>query len=613
MNFLGFFKTGLNVPGACVKSMTDHSIAFTDGEHESLTSGHSKVVFWGRIYDYQGKNGNNSDNRKFYSSELLREMSMNGIGSITGLDGKFICIIDTPDRILLIRDYFGSGPQVYYNDTFFSNSLHLIRESGLIPFEPEIGSIARFLKYGFIAAPDTAIKGIRKLAPGEYLEYVKREHNLFVRSILSYEKFSSDAGVSKLSLQDSIAEYSRLHRNSIQKRINGSDQVAVLLSGGFDSGGNLSVLRDLFSGNITAYSAGFENNPWSELPYARLMADKFNAKHEIHFLGEDDLNALPSVIRQLGDPFFENGLLLNYKISKGMSQSSPSVILGGDGNDQLFGTSGRELALLSLSRKLRLGFAQRSIDRITEMDKSMFRLGFHNKSILNAPYLKEFGFSVQEINRLFNSEFNISGVFNSHNSGSEALTDFNDLYNWRNYNSDIMLSAGQVIIYKASQLAMMHNLDLTFPYIDKEIFSFLQKLPREIKFYGSFLEIIKGHGKGKYLFIQYLKNKLPVEITSRKKQGGFAPLSIFIDNRETRRNIYNLIEITLAGSGLFKENELKQFSALVESVNTDTDLWFWFKQAKLNQLFSLLTLSIWWKQYIDGDIRETLPDYYEKS
>ena len=60
-----------------------------------------------------------------------------------------------------------------------------------------------------------------------------------------------------------------------------------------------------------------------------------------------EIKALPALVEQLGDPFVEGGLMVNYAVMRLIGKEKPDVILGGDGNDQYFGTSGREVALHS--------------------------------------------------------------------------------------------------------------------------------------------------------------------------------------------------------------------------------------------------------------------------
>ncbi|MBK9392015.1 MAG: hypothetical protein IPN68_18195 [Bacteroidetes bacterium] len=207
----------------------------------------------------------------------------------------------------------------------------------------------------------------------------------------------------------------------------------------------------------------------------------------------------------MGDPFFENGMLLNNKVCNEMSISPPQVILGGDGNDQLFGTSGRELALSYFFNKLKLKSFQKCFKYIANRFPSLFRLSFHNENILQAMDSRFFGFSDYELKKLIHSRHSDISVQKINSVKSIADQGFDKMYYSRNYNADILNSAAQVILFKASQIAGMKKVNVVFPYLDVDIFKFLQTLPREYKFKGSIKEIAMGKGKSKYLFKEYMK------------------------------------------------------------------------------------------------------------
>ncbi|MBK9392014.1 MAG: hypothetical protein IPN68_18190 [Bacteroidetes bacterium] len=217
------------------------------------------------------------------ASKLFTLVKSNNIHEATTLDGVFIAIVKMQSEIFIIRDFMGVGSQVYYNRECFSNSMRLMKESGAITFEPNVPSIAVFLQKGYIPAPQTVLKGINKLSPGEYLRYDLKTNEFEVKSSVSFDEFSNQAASSKLSFDEAVNEYKALHHKAIKNRINGFNSVGVLLSGGYDSGGNLSALREIYSGEIESYSIGFENSTWSELPLAEIMAKKFKARFNPYF------------------------------------------------------------------------------------------------------------------------------------------------------------------------------------------------------------------------------------------------------------------------------------------------------------------------------------------
>jgi hypothetical protein len=239
---------------------------------------------------------------------------------------------------------------------------------------------------------------------------------------------------------------------------------------------------------------------------------------------------------------------------------------------------------------------------------SFFKFCYYNRNVLNAVYLKQLGFTGGDLNKILSLSPDQAGYIRD--DESKSLKSFNELYLWRNFNSDIMQSAAQIGIFKTAQFAKMYNLNVTFPYTDKEIFEFLRQMPLEMKYRGTIFNTALGSGKSKYLFKQYLINKLPIEIKKRRKQGSYAPLAIFLEDKNTREKIYSFVIHTLSDSGLFNSSELEQVTLKVEKAASDQDLWFWYKQTRFNQLFNLLTLSLWWKQYMCDDMRQSLSDYF---
>jgi len=104
---------------------------------------------------------------------------------------------------------------------------------------------------------------------------------------------------------------------------------------------------------------------------------------------------------------------------------------------------------------------------------------------------------------------------------------------------------------------------------------------------------------------------LPSEITSRKKQGGFAPLSMFFDDPQLRSNIYSFIDKTLTKTELFNNEEIRKFTLSVEKTTNNPKDWFWYKQTKYSQLSHLLTLAIWWEQFMCGNVKSKLSEYFD--
>ncbi len=562
--------------------------ALSQFEHHTSEEAHLFII--GRIF-----------NRK--TEGLLPQFLKNGKDALRTLDGDFLLIIVVGKTVYFFKDRHGAGKQLFYTNEFFTSQL--IDFTSLTGFEckPDLEALFTFLSIGYIPSPQTSLLGVKKLPGGHLMVY--ENNSIKTTDLFDYQDFTASPET-KLTLDEATNEYERLHKQSIATRIEGAEKVGLLLSGGYDSGGNISALRDLYGGDVVSYSIGFKDNPWTELPLAKILSEKYQSKHFEYEIDGSEIMDLPQIITALGDPFQEGGLMLNYSAMRLVKESGeqPQIILGGDGNDQHFGTSGKELAIHWKFRKNGVQAFQKFFDAagntsLFEKDNIFFRSQFHNRKILHIQQSDTFGFTKNRLNKLNSIGYKVP-EYQYLKTSPTKYADFDEFFRCRNYFVDIKQVINEVILFKASKMADMFGNNISFPYMSTELYEFLKTMPVNYKFYGSLEDLSKGKGKSKYLHKQYLKPKLPTEITDRKKQGGFAPLPIFLRNKEQRTNIFKMIEQSEAVKALFRKDMIHNFLQQYDQVAESPGYWFWYKQVQANQIINLTTLVVWWDIFIGG-------------
>ncbi len=536
--------------------------------------------------------------------QLSENYAANGFSAFTMVDGDFILFIKDAGTLHVVRDRHGVGQQFFYTDKSFG--FNLLAFTGIDGFEckPDVSALMTFLSIGYIPSPMTSIKGVSKLNPGFALTY--SNHQITTLDLFDFKSYMSKAASSILTESEAVRKYEELHKKAISSRISNVSKVGLLLSGGYDSGGNISALRDLYQGDVVTYSIGFKDNPWTELPLARILSDRYHTRHYEYEIDGSEIMNLPRIIRETGDPFQEGGLLVNYTAMQLVQQSGekPGIILGGDGNDQHFGTSGKELAL---NRKLKSKGLQ-SIqkwydwlgDQLTIFDKDniFFRTQFHNRKILHILQSDIFGFSLRKLNKMSRAGLKLKKPdYLKHHP--EQFADFKDFFLSRNYNIDIKQVINEVILFKSSRMATLFGGKISFPYMSTDLYHFLNEMPVAYKFKGNQDELASGKGVSKYLHKTYLHPKLPTEITERKKQGGFAPLPIFLKNDEQRKKLFGFIRKSDAVNSLFHQKEIGKLLDQYETIVASKPYWFWFQQVKANQIINVLTMAVWWEMFIN--------------
>jgi asparagine synthase (glutamine-hydrolysing) len=568
------------------------------GEGIEIANANGYYLFlWGRVYHPDGQRLATPD-----SLWILQSYLKIGFDFFRQIDGDYTLIIVSANSFLAYRDRHGAGPQFFYNDQFFASHLFAFKSiKGFVP-QPDLSALAQFLSMGYIPSPQTSLEGVNKLGAGCFLKIEngqRTEGNMYL-----FEQFKGNYNTLKLSEQDAIAEYERIHKASIKARVTGKNKVGLLMSGGYDSAGNISALRDMYQGDVQTISIGFKDNPWSELPLARFLSERYGSEHKDYEIDGSEIMELPNIIGFIGDPFQEGGLMVNYLAMKLIGDNKPDIILGGDGNDQLHGTAGKELALNYRLKKMGAAPLQNLLSHILatkafDKDSVYFRMKFHNDKIYNILKSDNFGFSPFEAQKLLNSKLPITKPPYL-NKLPKGVKSFDEFFMVHNYYGDIMQVINEVILFKASKMAALHNNQLTFPYMSTAMYNFLSTVPRELKFKGSIIDLSKGRGTSKYLHKAYLKPKLPDEITNRKKQGGFAPLPIFFQSNENRKLFQSIVAKSSITNELLNAEKVNTFLTGYDHLAEQPSYWFWYSQVKAFQYFNLIMLTVWWEMMFEG-------------
>ncbi len=552
------------------------------------------VYFWGNIYGIQrlGFSESGTD-----AEQICGIYKDGGYSRFKEVDGIYTFILVHDSKLFIVRDHHGANSQVYYNHSHFASSLSLLRESPDFNTEPDKLKLSSFLSNGYISTPETAFLNVKKLGAGEVLCF---DNN----GIKVYNLFNTDGilpSKDTVSIDEASERYGQLHLDAIKRRVSGKKSIGLLLSGGYDSGSNLAALRKFHTGDIYTFSIGFKNDKWSEIPQAKCMSDTFETIHSVYEIDGSEIDYLEDIVRHLGDPFVEGGLMVNYAAMKLVSSNKPAVILGGDGSDQYFGTTGREIALNILLDKYGLkpavGLFNKALSNpFFDRDNIFYKLKFHTDKILNILDGDMFGFPDFRLKQLLIDKSDFSGKGKYTYPGS----DFEKLYTLHTYKTDLEKTINQVIIFKASKIAEMFDANLTFPFLDLDLYEFLKILPVNLKVNGDDLKgIAKGYGTSKYLLKYHYKPLLPEQITNKKKQGGFAPMPIFFADDRRFDIITEKILSSNVCKDFLKKDKIKAFLSDYKSEKIN-DAWFWYKQNKAIQVFNIYVLALWWDIFIDG-------------
>src|SRR5271156_1609277 len=255
--------------------------------HQPLSNedGSIWIVFNGEIYNYQELRLFLLGKGHVFKTQTDTEVIVHlyeefGLDCLQKLRGMFaFAIWDGNSRTLLLaRDRVGIKPLYYcLNDSFvvFASEIKAILVDPSInrKMVPEL--IDRFLTFLYVPGEETLLDGINKLAPGHYL--VVNNGKAVIRQYWDLHFGEPSTGTNS---QDAEAELLSLLDETVRLHMIADVPVGILLSGGVDSTGILSLAKDATDKKISTFTVGFSGNEVAdERPFARLASDKFGTHH----------------------------------------------------------------------------------------------------------------------------------------------------------------------------------------------------------------------------------------------------------------------------------------------------------------------------------------------
>ena len=558
-----------------------------------------RLFFYGILYNRDVLQSTSADSNAKIAAAVH---SADPVYGFSRLDGCFTIVYYTEKECGIVRDHHGTHYPVYCtSDKNFATSWQFLEEQSRKTFNYNPRALSAFLQRGILKKGSGAMSGVSVLEAGERFHVFSKGINVLVSDSVFNAKYKVVINKNP-DIESYSRRYGELHKQAIRRRIGDSKRVGILLSGGYDSGSNLAALRSIYDGPIDSYSVGFKGDTWTELPMARLMSDTFGTRHHEYEIDGSEINALPDIVRFLGEPFVEGGLMVNYCAMRMIGDDKPEVILGGDGSDQYFGTSGREVALHYLAARTGMRPLLQGINKVLSHEcfdtgGKLSRINFHLDKILHVLEGERFGFSDSALRKLLQ---NPKRDFLSAQSPKADINSFERLYTQHAIVSDLDIVINRIILYKASRMAQMFGNNLTFPFMDSDLYNFLQDLPVGLKCKGdSALDIARGRSVSKYLLKYHYKPLLPEAVTSKKKQGGFAPMPLFFRDPAQRARFKEFILASCIMDNYLRRDAVEDFLTKYDRDATGSGGWFWHKQNNALQYFNLLTLVTWWEVFVE--------------
>jgi len=523
-------------------------------QHENITLGHRRlsiidlsdagnqpfysydkklvIVFNGEIYNFkelklelQRAAMGSNDKPYFFQTNSDTEVVLAaylrwGNACVNYLNGMFAFAIHHSDSnsVFIARDRLGVKPLYYHyteNTFVFSSEIRAIIHSGVKTFKLNKDVIAEYVQYQTVFAPNTIIKGIKQLLPGNYLEL--NNHKATLTEYWNPEHFAKQ--VNSLSYKETCNKVFELLCNSVQRRLISDVPFGAFLSGGIDSSIVVALMAKVSSEKIRTFNVSFDESEFSESKYAKQIASKYNTEHhEIKLTPASFLTELPNALNAMDHPSGDGPN--TYTVSKATKQAGITMALSGIGGDELFAGYENFKRLKELQSKWWLkaspGFMlkaggsllkkkQRSISnhKIAEI------LGLPNHELKTTYPLSRSVFTNKELNNLVKQN-------NSLNSISNIAADIK-LHENKTLSAisciEMKTYLQNVLLRDTDQMSMAVALEVREPFLDYPLTEFVLSVNDEFKYPST----------PKKLLVDSVGDLLPNEIVNRPKMGFTLP------------------------------------------------------------------------------------------
>jgi asparagine synthase (glutamine-hydrolysing) len=501
----------------------------------------SVIVFNGEVYNYKELRIDLEKLGYKFTSDTDTEVILKsyrewGIECVNKFNGMWaFCLVDIRRRrIYLSRDRLGVKPLYYYHDNnrfIFGSEVKQILPLMPIPESINDSVLLDYLigSYGN-ETEETFFKNVYKIPAGYYFE-------LFLNDQISISKTEywnlplvTDNPAPNVSFNKLKEELFELFEDSIKLRLRSDVPLGTCLSGGLDSSGIVCMLERLLPDkNHKVFTIQSVNSEIDETEYVKEVIKKTGFQSFYKRPDTIDLiNEYPKFVWHHDEPILSASIFGGYHVYKLAKDNGVTVVLDGQGADELLGGYEIGVQYLYLQELFKKGsisdfihqlksntlrynaseyyiiykilhgllkeFTKRGSSRITKMQKK--------KNVLN------------ELESWINKDYIHDNIDRSQYLSKTYIPEhrFNSDFKKRSY---LLMKHTNLpgILRQVDRNSMAFSLEARVPFLDYRIVEHIYKIP---------VRYLMHDGLTKYIYREAMKNIIPENIINRVDKRGFS-------------------------------------------------------------------------------------------
>ncbi|MDE2448024.1 MAG: asparagine synthase (glutamine-hydrolyzing) [Gammaproteobacteria bacterium] len=489
------------------------------------------ITFNGEIYNHRELRSRLESKGHVFRSRSDTEAIVHayeeyGLDFARHLTGMFaLAIWDGPRRrLVLARDRLGLKP-LYY--TLENGRLRFASEIKALLADPTLPrglygqGLLDLLGYEFVPAPATLFEGVSKLLPGCLLT-LEADGRARLSRYWSLQPKEIEPG------EETLAE---LLDGTCADHTMSDVPLGAFLSGGIDSSTVVSFLSHSLPAGLQTFALGYREASFSELEYARQVAEHFHTRHTELLVRPVDHRAIERSVWHLDEPTTDPSNL-PFMLICDEARRYVKVCLSGDGGDELLMGYDRFRASKANSWLERLPLPQRQRlyrAAVACLPDNELKKGASNvvKRFLQGALLSADGEHLRW--QYFTSPAQSADIFRPEFLRELDTDPFTPVKRWsseaprerglREQYVELNTVLPDSVLMKVDKMSMACGLEVRPPFLDHRVVEFCYSLPTSAKLHGL---------TTKWLLKRAMRERLPPGIAMRAKQGFSIPMKNWI-------------------------------------------------------------------------------------
>lgn len=584
--------------------MTRLAIIDLAGGRQPMTNedGSLRIVFNGEIYNYRElRRDLQAKGHRFRSQSdtevILHLFEEDGERCVDRLQGMFAFVIwDTRrQRLFLARDRMGKKPLYYWHcgDLFlFASEIKALLCHRGVSRTLDCDAFHHYLAFGYTPAERSIFAEIAKLPPAHM--------GILSDGSLTLHRYWNlpdgyPAESQGPSLDETSARVRHVLREAVRLRLESDVPLGVFLSGGIDSSVIVASMREVTSHRIATFSIGFGHAApsYDELPYARMVAQRFETDHHEEILEPKVADLLPTIVHHFDEPFADSSAIPTFVVAQATAQHV-KVALSGIGGDESFGGYPRYLGVRLSEAYGRLPYwlgtfaGAAALRLVPESEASVNWSDWVRRFVTGAhrPMPDRYIGWVRFFNEADLTRLTTPALREQWRKDVEAV--HQDVFRPRGH-GDPMDGAFRIdlgtylpndLLVMADRMSMAHSLEVRAPFCDHHVIAESLGLPPKVKIPGFRLK-----GLLKAIFADVL----PPEVLSHGKQGFMIPLGRWL-RTDLRDMLCDLLSPDrVRARGFFDPTVVEELKhEHLSGARSHSD-----------RLWTLMITELWMQQYLD--------------